>query len=267
MSRDRDDQPRLALPRTVVVLALAGGALLLGPLVALAVRGGLSGLPDALSNPGVRTALRVTAVTSVQATLIAVLLGVPLALVADRTTGPIARFAGLVGEVPLVVPPVVTGLGLLLLLGRNGLMGGLLDAAELRLTFTAAAVVIAQASAATPLVIVATRAGLRTLDPLPEQVAAVHGAGPWARLRLAVLPGVSGAIALGAALGWGRAAGEFGATLTFAGSLPGRTRTLPLEVFATLELDRAAAAAAALLQVLVAVAVLMVGRRLSRARA
>lgn len=234
------------------------------PLVAIAVRGGLASLPEALGDPGVRTALRVTAVTATISAAIAVLLGTALALVAER--GPLRwrSAASLIGEVPLVVPPVVAGLGLLVTFGRDGLLGGALEAADLRITFTSTAVVLAQVFAALPLVVVAVRAGLRTLDAAPERVAAVHGATPGQRLRLAVLPALRGPILLGAALAWGRAAGEFGATLTFAGSLPGRTRTLPLEVFSTLQVDPDLAAATALVQLGLAVLALAAARALGQ---
>lgn len=256
-----DPRP-LGPPRGVLALAGLAALLLAGPLAALAVAGGVARLGDALTSPAVLTSIRLTVVTSLLATLLAVVLGVPLALVAARGPRRLAGVAGGIGEVPLVVPPVVTGLGLLLVLGRNGLLGGALDAAGLQVTFTSAAVVIAQASVALPLVVLAVRSGLSALDPGPELAAAVHGAGPWRVLTLATLPGLRGAILLGAALAWGRAAGEFGATLTFAGSLPGRTRTLPLEVFAELQRDPDLAAAVALLQVGVAVGVLALARRL-----
>lgn len=249
-------------PRGVLLAAALGAALLVLPLVALALAGGAARLVDALTSPAVLTAVRLTVVTSAVATVVAVATGVPIALVAERGPRPLAGAAALVGEVPLVVPPVVTGLGLLLVFGRSGLLGGALDAAGLQVTFTSTAVVLAQASVGLPLVIVAVRAGLSSLDPAPELAAAVHGAGPWRVLRLATLPGLRGAVLLGAALSWGRAAGEFGATLTFAGSLPGRTRTLPLQVFAELQRDPGLAAAVALLQVAGAVAVLAVARRL-----
>lgn len=252
--------PGIAWPAAVL------GALLLAlPAVALAAAGGAAELGRALASPAVLTALRLTAITSVVATVLALLTGIPLALIAERGPAAAARTAGAISEAPLVVPPVVTGLGLLLAFGRDGLLGGALEAAGLRVTFTATAVVLAQASVALPLVVLAVRSGLAALDPGPELAAAAHGAGPWRRTRLATLPALRGPIALGAGLGWGRAAGEFGATLVFAGSLPGRTRTLPLEIFAELQRAPRLAAAAALLQLVLAVAVLLAARGL-RAR-
>lgn len=253
---------RLRLPAGVTALAAVAVALLVVPLVAIGARGGFGALGRALGDEGVLTALRLTFVTATIAAVLSVVLGTALALVAERRGGPWGWGAGAAAEVTLVVPPVVLGLGLLATFGREGLLGGALDAAGLRITFTSTAVVLAQVLVGLPLAVVAVRAGLRTLDPAAEQAAAVHGAGPWRRLRLAVLPALRGPILLGAALAWGRAAGEFGATLTFAGSLPGVTRTLPLEVFRTLQVDPALAAAAALLQLGLAVAALAIARRL-----
>ena len=252
----------LAPGRAVTWLAGVAAALLVLPVLALLVRGGLAQLLDAAGEPAVRSALWLTGWTATVTTVLATVLGVPLALVAERGPNPLRQLAGGVGEAPLVLPPVVVGLGLLLALGREGLLGGALDAAELRLTFTSAAVVVAQLVVALPMVVVATRAGLAALDPTAELAAAAHGAGPVRRLRLATLPALRGSIALGAALAWGRAAGEFGATLTFAGSLPGRTRTLPLEVFARLQAEPGLAAAAAVLQAVLALVVLLAARRL-----
>ncbi len=254
--------PGLTTPRTVRVLALAGMALLVLPLVALAVAGGAERLGDALGSAAVRQALWLTAWTSALATLVAVVVGAPLAIVAERSGRAVSVAAGVIGEVTLVVPPVVLGLGLLLALGRDGLLGAALEAANLVPTFRSGAVVLAQASVAIPLVVLAVRAGLATSDPLPEQAAAVHGMGPLRRTLRVTLPMVRRSILLGAALAWGRAAGEFGATLTFAGSLPGRTRTLPLAVFVELQDDPGLAAAAALIQVGLAVGALAVARAL-----
>lgn len=244
----------------VGALAALGAVFLALPLLALAVAGGLAELGTALTDPAVLTALRLTAVTSTLATVVAVVTGIPLALVAERGHTWVRRAAGAIGELPFVIPPVVTGLGLLLALGREGLLGGALRAARLELGFTPTAVVLAEASVAIPLVVLAVRAGIAALDPAPELAAAALGAGPARRLRIATLPALRGPILLGAALAWGRAAGEFGATITYAGSLPGRTRTLPLEIFNELQRDPRRAAAAAVLQLLIAAAILLVAR-------
>lgn len=249
-------------PGLAIVLAAVGLVFLVLPLLALAGAGGIEHLPDALRSRAVWTAVGLTAWTSALATLLALVVGVPIALVAERSQPSWAAAAGAVSELPLVVPPVVTGLGLLLAFGREGLLGGVVDAAGLQVTFTSLAVVLAQASVSLPLVVLAVRAGIAAADPRPELLAAVHGAGPLRRTWLATLPAVRGPIALGAALGWGRAAGEFGATITFAGSLPGTTRTLPLEVFAQLQAQPRLAAGAALVQVVLAAAVLLVARSL-----
>lgn len=269
MTRDTTARPgaralRPAAP--VTALAVLAAVLLLLPVVGLVVMGGVGSLARAVTSEAVLTSLRLTLVTSSVATALAVLLGVPLALVAERGAGATRRLAALTGEVPLVLPPVVVGLGLLLAFGREGLLGGALAAAGLRITFTSTAVVLAQVVVALPLVVLAVRSGITALPEGPELAAAVHGAPPGEVLWTATLPALRPAIVRGAALAWGRAAGEFGATLTFAGSLPGRTRTLPLEVFAELQTDPRLAAATALVQVGVAVLALAVARRLDGAR-
>lgn len=250
----------LAPPAVAWPLAALGALLLFLPLLALAWAGGVTDLWRTVTSEAVLTALRITAVTSTIATVLCLVLGVPLALIAERGPPPVDRAAGAIGELPFVVPPVVVGIGLLLTFGREGLLGGAVAAAGLRVTFTSTAVVLAEVVVALPLVVLAVRAGLAALDPAPELAASALGAGPWKRFRLATLPALRGPLLLGAALAWGRAAGEFGATLTFAGSLPGRTRTLPLEVFSELQAEPRRAAAAALLQVLIAAAVLLVAR-------
>lgn len=267
MTRTATDRPGTATLRPagpVTALAVAAMLLLVLPVAGLVVMGGLGSLTRALTSDAVLTSLRLTLVTSAVATVLAVALGVPLALVAERGSTGLRRGAALAGEVPLVLPPVVVGLGLLLAFGREGLLGGALDAAGLRITFSSTAVVLAQLVVALPLVVLAVRAGVTALPPGPELAAAVHGAAPREVLWTATLPGLRPAIVRGAALAWGRAAGEFGATLTFAGSLPGRTRTLPLEVFAELQTDPRLAAATALVQVGVAVLALALARRLDR---
>ncbi len=257
------DQPRLPPPRAAVALGAVAATLLALPLLGLLVRGG-SRVGDALASEAIRQALLVTARTSLPAAAIATVLGVALALVAERGRGWVAGAAGLLGEVPLVVPPVVSGLGLLLVLGREGLLGGALDVVGLVPTFRAGAVMIVQVVVALPMVVLAVRAGLSTLDPLPEQVAAVHGEGPLRRTLSTTLPALRGPVLLGAGLGWGRAVGEFGATLVFAGSLPGRTRTLPLQVFSDLQADPGLAAGAALVLVATSVAAFVLARRIGR---
>jgi molybdate transport system permease protein len=159
--------------------------------------------------------------------------------------------------VPLVLPPVVGGVALLLVFGRRGVLGRHLDAwFGVSLPFTTAGVVVAEAFVAMPFLVIAVEGALRGADRRYEEAAATLGAGRWLTLRRVTLPAVAPGLAAGAVLCWARALGEFGATITFAGNLPGRTRTMPLAVYLALETDPRAATALSVLLLAVSVVVL-----------
>ena len=159
---------------------------------------------------------------------------------------------------PLVLPPVVAGVGLLQALGRRGIVGGWLDrVAGIQVTFTTAGAVIAATFVSIPLVVLSAEAGFRSLDPRFERAAAVLGASPGYTLRRVVLPMVAPQLVAGAVLAWARALGEFGATITFAGNLEGRTQTLPLAVFQKLQIDQEGAIALSLVLVILSICVLV----------
>jgi molybdate transport system permease protein len=158
---------------------------------------------------------------------------------------------------PLVLPPVVGGVGLLAALGRRGLVGRFLDPLGVQLAFSTAGAVVAATFVSFPLLVLAVEAGLRSLDPRLEAAAASLGASRWYTLRQVTLPLLAPQIGAGLALAWARALGEFGATITFAGNLRGRTQTLPLAVYETLQTDPDAAIALSL--VLVALSALVLG--------
>ena len=259
MKEGRQRDP-LAPPAAAWPLALVGLVILALPLVALAVGGGVVELGAALGSAGVRAALRLTAVTSVIAALVALLCGVPLALLSERGRPAVARTVSALGELPLVIPPVAIGLGLILAFGADGVLAGAVDAGGLRPSIAAVAIVLAQVAVALPLVLLAVRSGVAAMDPAPERAAAALGAGPLKRTRLATLPALRGPILLGAGLAWGRAAAEFGATLAIAAALPGDTETLPLQVFAEFQEEPRTAAAVALLQIALAAVVLLAAR-------
>jgi molybdate transport system permease protein len=242
----------LALPAALAV------AFLLLPLLTLLVRAPWSRLPELLAAPVVGQALRLSLVTASLATLLCLLLGVPLAWLLARTALPGRIVLRALVTVPLVLPPVVGGVALLLLLGRRGLLGRPLDALTgLSLPFTPVAVVLAQAFVALPFLVLAVEGALRATDARHEQLAATLGAGRLHVFRTVTLPLVAPGIAAGTVLAWARALGEFGATITFAGSFPGRTQTMPVAVYLALETDPDAALALSLLLLLVSVAVLL----------
>lgn len=207
-------------------------------------------------------ALRVSLLVSVIATANAVVLGVPLGWVLARS-----RFAGrsLVRAVvllPIVLPPVVSGVALLASLGRSGPVGRVLDATlGVTLPFTTAGAVVAATFVAAPFVALVSEAGFRAVDVRLEGVAATLGAGRWRRFWRIALPQAWPAVTAGVVLGWARALGEFGATITFAGNLAGRTQTLPLAIFFQLETDPEAAFSLSLLLVSVSLLVLVAARR------
>ena len=159
---------------------------------------------------------------------------------------------------PLVLPPVVGGVALLLAFGRRGLFGGLLASTTgISLPFTTTGAVLAATFVAMPFLVVTVEAGLRQADQRLEEAAATLGASRWTVYRRVTLPQIAPALAAGTALCWARALGEFGATITFAGNLPGRTQTMPLAVYLLLESDPAAAYALSLLLLAISVAVLV----------
>jgi molybdate transport system permease protein len=240
------------------MLAWLGGALVVVPVLALAVRAPWGRFVQTLGGEGARTALRLSLEVSLAATALSLLFGVPLAWVLAR-----ARFRGrsvvrAMVVLPVVLPPVVAGVGLLAALGRRGLVGGWLDrVAGIQLTFTTWGAIAAATFVSMPLVILAAEAGFRATDVRFEQAAAVLGATPGYTLRRVVLPMAAPQIAAGAVLAWARALGEFGATITFAGNLEGRTQTVPLAVFQRLQTDPEGAIALSLVLVVICIAVLV----------
>jgi molybdate transport system permease protein len=157
---------------------------------------------------------------------------------------------------PLVLPPVVGGVALLMAAGRNGVLGRYLESwFGYSLPFTTAGVVVAETFVAMPFLVVSVEGALRSADLGLEEAAATLGASRSVVFRRVTLPLIAPSVAAGAVLSWARALGEFGATITFAGNLPGTTQTGPLAVYAALELDVHQAVALSL--VLLAVAVLI----------
>jgi molybdate transport system permease protein len=240
------------------VPAALGLAFLVLPLVALVLRTPWSTLPRRLSDPAVLEALRLSLVTASLATGVCIVLGVPLAWLLARVDFPGRRLVRALVTVPLVLPPVVGGLALLLLLGRRGLIGRWLDETfDITIPFTTTAVVIAEAFVAMPFLVIAVEGALRGADQRFEEAAATLGAGRWTTFRRVTLPLVAPGVAAGAVLCWARALGEFGATITFAGSYPGRTQTMPIKVYLVLETDLEAAIVLSMLLLTVSVAILV----------
>ncbi|GAA4435199.1 ABC transporter permease [Actinokineospora soli] len=249
-----------ALPRLLWAPAVMGLALVALPLVGLVVRTDLAELPARVTSPGAVAALWLSVRTAAISTLLCLLLGGPLAVVLARGRVPGRNVVRALVLLPLVLPPVVGGLALLYLLGRTGLAGQVFHAAGIRIPYTTAAVVLAQTFVAMPFLVVGLEGALRTANGRYEAVAATLGARPWTVFRRVTVPLVLPALGSGLVLCFARALGEFGATITFAGSLQGVTRTLPLEVYLLAETDVDGAVAVSLLLVVVAVAVVALAR-------
>ena len=245
-------------PRSVVAVAAAAVLLLALPVLALVQRAPWSELTSLLTRREVVDALGVSLVVSLLAAAIVLVLGTPLAWMLARVDLPLRRLVRALVLLPMVLPPVVGGTALLFALGRRGLFGQWLDRwFDLTLPFTTAGAVVAATFVALPFYVVTVEGALRTSGEDLEQVASTLGAGPVAVLRRITLPRLLPAMGAGLALAWARALGEFGATITFAGNLPGRTRTLPLATFQALESDPEAAIALSLVLLTVSLAVLV----------
>jgi len=245
-------------PRSVVAVAAAAVLLLALPVLALVQRAPWSELTSLLTRREVVDALGVSLVVSLLAAAIVLVLGTPLAWMLARVDLPLRRLVRALVLLPMVLPPVVGGTALLFALGRRGLFGQWLDRwFDLTLPFTTAGAVVAATFVALPFYVVTVEGALRISGEDLEQVASTLGAGPVAVLRRITLPRLLPAMGAGLALAWARALGEFGATITFAGNLPGRTRTLPLATFQALESDPEAAIALSLVLLTVSLAVLV----------
>lgn len=253
--------PGHRLPPGLVVPAVVGVLLMVVPLLGLVVRTPWSGLVDLLITPGTAEALGLSLLTATSATAVSVVLGVPLALVLARPGLPGAGLLRAVVTVPLVLPPVVGGVALFAALGRTGLLGGPVhELTGWALPFTSAAVVVAQVFVAMPFLVLGVEGALRALDPRHAEVAALLGSSPWRTFWTVTLPLIRPGLVSGAVLTWARALGEFGATITFAGNFPGTTRTLPLQVYTSLQTDAATAIGLSMIMLAVSIIVLVAAR-------
>ena len=264
---NRQNTGYTGLPPWVFALAAAGGLFVLLPLAAMVFRVNWAHFIPLITSESSLTALGLSLRTAAASTVLCVVFGVPLALLLSRSSFPGQHLLRAFVLLPLVLPPVVGGIALLYTFGRQGLLGQSLELAGIQITFTTTAVVLAQTFVALPFLVVSLDGALRTAGTKYEAVAATLGARPTTVLRRVTLPLVLPGLASGAVLSFARCLGEFGATLTFAGSLQGVTRTLPLEIYLQRESDADAAVALSLVLVAVAVAVVSLSFRNSRAPA
>lgn len=253
VSREHDRPPAGFLPLAGVAVVF-----LTLPLVALLVRASWRGLPGDLTAPGVVTALRLSLVCSLGALCLSLVFGVPLAWLLARVPFRGRSVVRALVLLPMVLPPVVGGVALLLAFGRSGLAGQwparLLG---ITLPFTTAGAMLAETFVAMPFLVITVEAGIRGMDRRYEDAAATLGAGRWRTFRLITLPLIWPSLAAGAALCWARALGEFGATITFAGNLPGTTQTMPLAVYVALQDNPDAAVTLSLVMLAISLVVLV----------
>ncbi|MDL9935179.1 ABC transporter permease [Gordonia sp. ABSL1-1] len=219
------------IPRWIYLPAVIGTAfILIGP-IALLARTPWAEFWTSVTSSESLQALSLGLRTAAASTAVCLLLGIPMAMVFARTAGMLIRVLRALVLLPLVLPPVVGGVALLYALGRRGLVGQYLETAGISIAFTTTAVVIAQTFVALPFLVISVEGALRSVGPEHELTAATLGAGPTRTLWKVTLPLVFPAILAGTVLAFARALGEFGATITFAGNLPGTTQTAPLKIY------------------------------------
>ena len=251
------------VPRVLLAPAAIALALLVLPIVGLLWRLDWATVPRAITSRAALDALALSLRTASVATLICVVIGVPLALVIARSGARLGGVLRAATTLPLVLPPLVGGIALLYLLGRTGLIGQSLAAAGIRIPFTTAAVVIAQSFVSLPFLVISVEGALRTAGTRYEAIAATLGAGRWRTFRHVTLPLIAPGLTAGTVLCLARALGEFGATALFAGNAEGVTRTMPLAIYTAFNgagVTQDSAVALALLLIVVAVVILLLMR-------
>ncbi|MCV7173702.1 molybdate ABC transporter permease subunit [Mycobacterium manitobense] len=256
---------QVGLPAWVYLPAAGGALFVIVPLVAILLEIDWANFIPLITSESSRAALLLSLQTATASTAVCVLLGIPMALVLARGSFPGQSVLRALVLLPLVLPPVVGGIALLYTFGRQGLLGHQLDLLGIRIAFSTSAVVLAQSFVSLPFLVVSLEGALRSAGTGYEHIAATLGARPTTVLRTVTLPLVLPGLVSGAVLAFARSLGEFGATLTFAGSLQGVTRTLPLEIYLQRETDADAAVALSLLLIVVAAVIVIAsaGRRLT----
>jgi molybdate transport system permease protein len=255
----------VGLPRWIYAPAALGALFVVVPLISILLTIDWPQFIPLITSESSRAALVLSLQTASASTVVCVVIGVPLAVVLARTGFPGQSVLRALVLLPLVLPPVVGGIALLYTFGRQGLLGQYLEVFGLRIAFSTTAVVLAQSFVSLPFLVVSLEGALRSAGSRYEDIAAMLGARPTTVLRTMTLPLVLPGLISGAVLAFARSLGEFGATLTFAGSLQGVTRTLPLEIYLQRESDPDAALALSLLLIVVAgvIVVASASRRLA----
>jgi molybdate transport system permease protein len=245
----------------VLVLAAALVALLVLPTISLFVTASPRALLDGFRHPVTGPALLLSLQTTAASLLVVLVLGTPLAWWLSSASGRAARAIETLVALPVVIPPAVAGIALLLTFGRRGLLGPALSVLGWSVSFSSTAVVLAQVFVSAPFYVQGATAAFRSVDPALLVVARSLGARPARVFARVALPLARSGLVGGAAMAWARALGEFGATLMFAGNMPGKTQTLPLAIYTAMEGDLRAAQALSVLLVVVAFGLLLLLRR------
>lgn len=249
------------IPALIWVLASVALSLFFVPLLSLAIRAPWSNLGEILSSSVVHDAFKLSLICSIIAAVLCIVIGIPCAWVLAYSSLPGKSTFRALCTLSMVLPPVVSGVALIAALGRRGVVGQFLFSWwGIQIPFTVVAVVIAETFVALPFLILTVDAALRQLDPVFDESARVHGATSWYSFRRVILPSIRPAVIAGVVLAWARALGEFGATITFAGNLQGRTQTVPSAVFLALERNRGEAIMLSLILVAVSLSILVLLR-------
>jgi molybdate transport system permease protein len=252
---------RQKLPWQIILIASIAVAFFLSPFIGLLWRTPWSKFTDIVTRREIRDALWLSVQTSLITSIVCFVFGVPLAWLLARVDFRGRRFIRALMTLSMVLPPVIGGIALLFTFGRRGLIGQYLDSwFGIRLPFTTTAVVMAQCFVAMPFLVLTVEAALRQLDTRFEDVARTLGGSRWYVFRRVTLPSIKPSLIAGLVLAWARALGEFGATITFAGNLPGTTQTMPLATYAALDSNPESALILSLVMVAVAFSILIVLR-------
>jgi molybdate transport system permease protein len=234
------------------------------PVVALFFRTNPDLFFSSLSDPEVKSALILSLSTSFISLGIVILVGTPFAYFHSRSAYPGKIFVDTLIDLPLVLPPAVAGFALLVLYGRVGLLGKYLNLFGITLAFTTIAVIMAQVFVASPFYLRQAKSLFEQLDPAYEQTARTLGASPTRVFAKVVVPLTAGGLVSGAVMTFGRALGEFGATIMFAGNLPGVTQTMPLAVYGAMQGNFNIGITISILLVLISFAIMVAVRLLAK---
>ena len=249
---------RQKLPWQIILIASIAVAFFLSPFIGLLWRTPWSKFTDIVTRREIRDALWLSVQTSLITSIVCFVFGVPLAWLLARVDFRGRRFIRALMTLSMVLPPVIGGIALLFTFGRRGLIGQYLDSwFGIRLPFTTTAVIMAQCFVAMPFLVLTVEAALRQLDTRFEDVARTLGGSRWYVFRRVTLPSIKPSLFAGLVLAWARALGEFGATITFAGNLPGTTQTMPLATYAALDSNPESALILSLLMIAMAFSILI----------